>query len=75
MNTFQKICMILLIIGGINWGLIGILQFDLVGYFFGGQAALVSRIIFALVGLCALVSVSSLFVPNEDSITGVRHAE
>lgn len=66
MNTFQKICMMLLIIGGINWGLIGILQFDLVGYLFGGQAAFISRIVFALVGICALISISSLFVPQTD---------
>ena len=61
MNTLQKICLLLLIVGGINWGLIGILQFDLVGFLFGGQAAFISRIIFAIVGICAIVSVSSLF--------------
>ena len=65
MNTFQKICLLLLIVGGINWGLIGILQFDLVGFLFGGQAAMLSRIIFALVGICAIISVSSLFMPNK----------
>ena len=66
MNMFQKLCLLLLIVGGLNWGLIGLLQFDLVGFLFGGQAALLSRIIFALVGISALVSVSSLFVPNDD---------
>ncbi len=65
MNTFQKICLLLLIVGGINWGLIGILQFDLVGFLFGGQAAMLSRIVFALVGICAIISVSSLFMPNK----------
>lgn len=66
MNTFQKICLLLLIIGGINWGLIGILQFDLVGFLFGGQAAWLSRIVFAIVGLCAIISVSSLFMPQAE---------
>lgn len=65
MNTFQKICLLLLIVGGINWGLIGILQFDLVGFLFGGQAAMLSRIVFALVGICAIISVSSLFMPTK----------
>ncbi len=58
------IALILIIIGGINWGSIGIFQFDLVGWLFGGQAALVSRIIFTLVGLAALWCISLLFREN-----------
>lgn len=46
--------MILVIIGAINWGLIGFFQWDLVAAIFGGQAAVVSRIIYALVGLAGL---------------------
>jgi uncharacterized membrane protein YuzA (DUF378 family) len=46
--------MILVIIGAINWGLIGFFQFDLVAAIFGGQDAVVSRIIYALVGLAGL---------------------
>lgn len=67
MNMIQKLCLLLLIVGGLNWGLIGFLQFDLVGFLFGGQAALLSRIIFAVVGISAIVSVTSLFVPDENS--------
>ena len=48
------IALILVIIGGINWGSIGIFQFDLVAWLFGGQAAIVSRIIYTLVGIAAL---------------------
>jgi uncharacterized protein len=48
------VAMILVIIGAINWGLIGFFQFDLVAAIFGGQAAVVSRIIYALVGLAGL---------------------
>ena len=44
----------LVIIGAINWLLIGIFQFDLVAAIFGGQAAVVSRIIYTLVGLAGL---------------------
>lgn len=44
-----------LIIGGLNWGLIGLFQFDLVAAIFGGQDAVLSRIIYTLVGISALI--------------------
>ena len=50
----DKFALILAIIGGLNWGSIGLFGFDLVGFLFGGQASAMSRIIFALVGLAAL---------------------
>ena len=57
----DKIALLLTIIGAINWGLIGIFQFDLVAYIFGGQGALLSRIIFSLVGLAGIWSITLLF--------------
>ena len=57
----DRIALILLIIGGLNWGSIGIFQFDLVAYLFGGQGALVSRIIYTLVGAAGLWCISLLF--------------
>lgn len=48
---------LLVVIGAINWGLIGFFQFDLIAAIFGGQAAIVSRIIYALVGLAGLWSI------------------
>ena len=57
----DKIALILTIIGGINWGLIGIFQFDLVAWIFGGQSAIISRIIYALVALGAIWCISLLF--------------
>lgn len=57
----DKIALTLLIIGGINWGSVGLFQFDLVAYLFGGSAAMVSRVIFTLVGLSALWCISLLF--------------
>lgn len=47
----DKISLVLVIIGAINWALIGIFQFDLVAYLFGGQAAVVSRIVYTLDGV------------------------
>lgn len=44
----------LVIIGAINWLLVGLFQFDLVAWIFGGQAAVLSRIIYAIVGIAGL---------------------
>lgn len=57
----DRIALILSIIGALNWGSIGLFQFDIVGWLFGGQDNIVSRIIFALVGLAGLWCVSLLF--------------
>ena len=64
----DRIALILVIIGALNWGLIGLFGLDLVAFFCGGQMAVVSRIIYALVGLAGLWCVSLLFrerVPSE----------
>ena len=65
----DRIALILSIIGGINWGLIGLFRFDLVAWFFGGQDAIVSRIIYVIVGLSALWCISRLFREREPDTT------
>ncbi len=62
------IALILSIIGCLNWGLVGLFRFDLVAWLFGGDASLLSRIIYTLVGLAGLWSISFLFRKN--SVTG-----
>ena len=57
----DTIALILSIIGSINWGLVGLFQFDLVAWLFGGQSAVFSRIIYALVGLAGLWCITLLF--------------
>ncbi len=57
----DTLALILSIIGSLNWGLIGIFQFDLVGWLFGGQGSVISRIVFTLVGLAGLWCISLLF--------------
>ena len=59
--VFDKLCLILSIIGCLDWGLVGLFRFDLVAYIFGGQTATVSRIVYALVGLAALWCITLLF--------------
>lgn len=63
----DKIALLLLIIGGVNWGLIGIFQFDLVAFIFGGAAAVFSRIIYVLVAISAIWCIS-LFFRNNDLV-------
>lgn len=63
--VMDKIALLLVIIGAVNWGLIGIFQFDLVASIFGGQAAVVSRIINTLVGAAGLWCISLLFRDRE----------
>ena len=60
----DTIALILAIIGSVNWGLVGIFRFDLVAWIFGGQAAVISRIIYTLVGLAGLWCITLLFRRN-----------
>lgn len=62
----NRLALILAIIGGLNWGSIGIFQFDFVSWIFGGQSNIISRIIFTLVGLAAIWCISLLFKDVED---------
>ncbi len=57
MKVFDTIALLLVIIGAVNWGLIGFFQFDLVAALFGTMSA-VSRVVYALVGLAGLYSIS-----------------
>jgi len=65
MKIFDRIALVLIIIGAINWGSIGIFGFDIVGWIFGGQNAVISRIIFTLVGLAGIWCISLLFRHDE----------
>lgn len=57
----DRISLVLVIIGAINWLLMGLFQFDAVAWLFGGQAAVLSRIIYSLVGVAGLWCISLLF--------------
>lgn len=63
----DKIALTLAIIGGLNWGSIGLFGFDLVAFLFGGQASVMSRIIYTLVGIAALWCITLLFRYGSDS--------
>ena len=57
----DRICLILTIIGSLNWGSVGLFQFDLVAWLFGSSAALGSRLVYGLIGLSALWCIGLLF--------------
>ena len=57
----DKISLILVIIGALNWGSIGVFQFNLVAWLFGGQTAMISRIVYTLVALAGVWCISLLF--------------
>lgn len=61
----DRISLILVIIGAINWGSIGLFQFDIVAWLFGGQGAIISRIIYTVVALAGIWCLSLLFRENE----------
>ncbi|MBA7556844.1 hypothetical protein ES705_49567 [subsurface metagenome] len=59
LNSLQWIALILLIVGGLNWGLVGLFDFDLVTAIFGMMSAL-SRIVYIIVGLSAIYTLGTL---------------
>lgn len=60
METLQKVCLVVTIIGAINWGLIGLMDFNLVDAIFGA-GSMFSRIIYSLVGITGLINIGILF--------------
>ena len=70
MMVFDRIALFLVIVGAINWGSIGLFAFDLVAWIGGGQTALLSRIIYTIVGIAGLWCISLLFrESSEEHIT------
>lgn len=64
----DKISLALVIVGALNWGSIGLFQFDLVAWIFGGQGAILSRIVYTLVALAGIWCISLLFRDTESAV-------
>ena len=60
MKTFDVIAAVLLVVGGLNWGLWGVFEFDLVAALFGGNTAMLAKVVYSLVGVAALYQALSL---------------
>ena len=67
--VMDKISLVLVIIGALNWGGVGLFRFDTVAWICGGQASVVARVIYTLVGLAAIWCISLLF-RGRDEIDG-----
>ena len=61
----DKLALWILLIGGINWGLVGIFRFDLIAWAFGGSGSVISRILYIVVALSAIWCISLFFRRNE----------
>ncbi len=61
----DKIALVLVIFGAINWGLVGLFQFDAVSWIFGGSGAVLSRLVYTLVALAGVWAISLLFRDHE----------
>jgi len=60
MKTVQIIALVLVIIGALNWGLVGLFNFDLVATLFGGTTAIISKIVYILVGISGIICIKTL---------------
>lgn len=61
MNVWDKIALVLVVIGGLNWGSVGIFGFDLVAALFGGSASPLSRVIYILICISAIWCITLFF--------------
>lgn len=69
---WDKLALILLVIGGLNWGLVGIFEFDLVAWLFGGSTAILSRVVYILVAISAIWCSTLLFrLDNKEEFASV----
>ena len=64
----DTLALLLTIVGGVNWGLVGLFKFDLVAWLFGGQTALLARLVYVLVALSAIWCITFLFRKNMSGI-------
>ena len=65
----DKISLVLVIVGALNWGSIGLFQFDIVAWIFGGQGAILSRIIYTVIALASIWCISLLFRSTDAEVT------
>ena len=74
MMIVNKIALLLIIVGALNWGLVGLFSFDLVAWIFGGAAAIMSRIIYTLIALAGVWCISMLFMDDQEVEGSHTHA-
>ena len=70
MNILNKIALIIVIIGALNWGAIGLFSFDLVAWISGGATSVLARIIYTIVALAGIWCITLLFQHENEAIEG-----
>jgi uncharacterized membrane protein YuzA (DUF378 family) len=73
MTSVDRLALVLVIVGALNWLLVGLFQYDLVASLFGGQDALLSRLVYTLVGIAGIWCISLLFRDREKAGTNDRN--
>lgn len=73
MMIIDRIALLLLIVGGVNWGSVGLFDFDIVAWIFGSSTAIGARIVYVIIALCALWCISLLFRENVTNEEYERH--
>jgi len=68
-RTLNYICLSLVILGAVNWGLIGLFRFDLIATIFGGMEGIISRVIYVLIALAGLYCISFFGRENHRHVT------
>jgi uncharacterized protein len=63
MRAISLVALLLVVVGAVNWGLVGVAQFDLVATLFGGQSAMLSRVVYSLVGIAGVALLALQFRP------------
>lgn len=66
MEILKKVALVLIIIGALNWALVGLFDLDLVATIFGGVDNIIAKIIYVIIGICGLISITLLFHDFED---------
>ena len=66
MSIVKRVAYILMIVGALVWGMIGLLNFNLVAFIFDNISVVISRIIYSLVGVAGIIGLISLFMPDDD---------
>ena len=74
MAIINKIALILIIVGALNWGLVGLFSFDLVAWITGSAASVFARIIYVLIALAGVWSISMLFMDSDEMSDTHSHA-
>ncbi len=66
METLQKVALVLVIIGALNWGLVGLFEFDLVASIFGSATNIIAKIVYIIIAICGIINIGILFKHIED---------